>query len=264
MKEYIINFIKLNKNEELDIENEINIRGDFGNTSKKELKKIKEKINNEKIGIKIINSIRNQYLKHKAYKTHPSLKKNLKKILEDYKSNDILSLSKIYDNSPMSIFRLIIKKMYKFKKFNSSSLKHLSERDYQQFLLAENNDLVAPLDQEESSKRSKNFEDKIEKVLKKKEIKYKTQEDLVKEQTEESGRPHATPDFLLEEQIMINGKRVNWIEVKNFYGLSKNFMMKKIIKQVENYKKIWGEGCLLFRYGVSDNLDIEDVCIVAI
>ena len=64
--------------------------------------------------------------------------------------------------------------------------------------------------------------------------------------------------------MIINDNIINWIEVKNFYGSNIKFMNKKIQKQVNKYYKIWGLGCLVFRYGVYENLKLDNCYILAV
>jgi len=95
-----------------------------------------------------------------------------------------------------------------------------------------------------------------------------------------------TPDFLLPEPVLINGKLVNWVECKHFYGsslfsditntlpfedpdqhvdvcaLAKQPMFevrKKMNRYVENY----GPGAVVFSHGFSSDLEYgEDVLIL--
>jgi hypothetical protein len=263
MKEYIVNFPIIKKSIENNMKKQLIQKGEFGKLNKKKLEKIRRKIDNNLITLKILSSYRSLLLKQKVVSNYSKLRSNINLITKEYKNNDILYLANKYDNSPMTILRLLIKKNYPKIKSLKSSLDILSERDRQQLELAEANDIVAPLNQDESAIRSLKYEQKIQKSLDKKGIKYKIQEDLVEEQKIEFGRPMATPDFLLDETIKINGNEVNWIEVKNFYGSSSNFMFKKIKKQVEKYKKRWGSGCLVFKYGIGEDLIIKDVCVIS-
>ena len=64
-------------------------------------------------------------------------------------------------------------------------------------------------------------------------VRFKTQEDLTKEQMEKYGRPINTPDFLILSDFYINNKKINWIDAKNFYGAN-TFLIKK---KLENRQK---------------------------
>jgi hypothetical protein len=62
-----------------------------------------------------------------------------------------------------------------------------------------------------------------------------------------------TPDFLLKSPIMINGREVNWIEVKSFYGAGsiteKQHFMGQIPAKAEQYVSHFGLGALAFSLG---------------
>lgn len=95
-----------------------------------------------------------------------------------------------------------------------------------------------------------------------------------------------TPDFLLFEPILINGKMVNWIECKHFYGsslfsditnqlpfenrsqhvdvaaLAKQPMFE-VRKKMNRYVEHYGPGAVVFSHGFSRDLDYgEDVLIL--
>ena len=210
----------------------------------------------------LIISYRTLLLKEKIIFNHGKIKSKINNVLSDY-DNNILELSKKYDSSPISILRLILKKKYPNMKSIKNSIDLFNETDKKQLQIAEENDYISPLNEDNIQKKSEEYEEKIAHFLDNKEIKYKTQETLIKEQTDEKGYAYATPDFLLNEPMMINDNIINWIEVKNFYGSNIKFMNKKIQKQVNKYYKIWGLGCLVFRYGVYENLKLDNCYILA-
>ena len=164
----------------------------------------------------------------------------------------------------MTIFRLIVKNKYPKIKNLKKSINNLKKEDKIQLEIAEDNDIVSGLNQDIQQEKSFEFELQIQKIFKKKGVKFETQEELQEKQKEEYGKSVATPDILLSEPIIINDKEVNWIEIKYFYGGNSKFMMKKIKKQVQKYKDRWGPGCLIFKYGVASDIKIDDVIIVSL
>ena len=80
-----------------------------------------------------------------------------------------------------------------------------------------------------------NFENKIKFVLDKLSIRYKTQLELSDEQIRLEGISYNTPDFLILDELYINGNKINWIDAKNFYGSNTKFMIKKIKSQTKKY-----------------------------
>ena len=232
---------------------------DYGPYDKKQMKNLEDKFG---ISSKIIISIRSQYLKNKALKRHYLVKKNKNQIQKLYLNTNILDISKTFDLTPLTIMRNIIQLKYK-NKINKLNLSKLSEYDRTQLELAISNDTVVPLDQTKIIEKSIKYEKKIEKILTKHNIKFKTQEDLVEIQTKKFGKPIITPDFLLDESIMINDQMIYWIEVKNFYGSNISIFKKKIEKQTKKYYNKWGPGCLIFRHGFTDNVNFDNTLILA-
>ncbi|MBC8437971.1 MAG: TPD domain-containing protein [Euryarchaeota archaeon] len=113
--------------------------------------------------------------------------------------------------------------------------KKLSERDAKEFHEAESKDRVTNVDQGETAIKADLFEVVVEKFLNEKGIKFRRQEDLLAEQQKEHGRPLNTPDFLIMDELRINGKDVAWIDAKNFYGADVSFAKKKTKKQMNRY-----------------------------
>jgi hypothetical protein len=260
MKKYKVNFVKVSKKTQNKMRENILETLTFNKISNEQLELIENKLN---IKSNIIASYRNQLLKEKVIKDHHKIINNIKNIIIDYENLDIIELSKKYKFSPMSIIRIIIKNKYPMYKLSLTNLNELNKYDREQVLLAEKNDIVSNLNQDNQQLKSEKYEEKIKHFLDKKNIKYKVQEELVKEQINNKGYVYATPDFLLNEKIVINDYIVNWIEVKNFYGTNINFMTKKIQKQINKYYNIWGTGCLVYRYGVYKNLKLDNCIIIA-
>jgi hypothetical protein len=260
MKKYIVEYKKISKQKQNKMKNIILSNYNFNRITDLELENLRKKID---IDGKIILSYRSQLLKEINMNNHYKVKNKLKMLLKDYQSIDILDLSKKYKLSPVSLMRLILKKKYPNIKSIKKSILNFNSFDKEQLELAEKNDNIAPLDQDNIQIRSEEYEDKIGKYLDKKNIKYKNQDALVQEQIKEKGHPYATPDFLLEEPIEINGTIVNWLEIKNFYGTNIKFMNKKIQKQINKYFNKWGPGCLVFRYGIYENVQFDNCTIIS-
>jgi len=260
MKKYIVEYKKISKNQQNKMRDILLSNYNFNRITDLELENIRKKTD---IDTKIILSYRSQLLKEINMNNHYKVKNELKMLMKDYQNMDILDLSKKYKLSPVSLMRLILKKKYPNIKSIKKSILQLKSFDKEQLELAEKNDNVAPLDQDNIQKYSEQYEDKIGDYLDKKNIKYKTQEVLVQEQIKEKGHPYATPDFLLKDPIDINGSIVNWLEIKNFYGTNIKFMNKKIEKQINKYYNKWGFGCLVFRYGVYKNLQFDNCNIIS-
>lgn len=212
----------------------------------------------------IILSIRANLMRNHMIINHKNVLSSESKIINDYKKGlDILELSTKYDGSPLNILRIIFMKKYN-KKLTQliTNKKILSTKDEFQLQLAISNDLYALINQDEILKKSSEFELKIQKVLDELGIKYKTQEQLAEEQIKESNKASNTPDFLILDNLYINGHKINWIDAKNFYGLNTSYIKKRIRHQTKKYLNTWGSGAIIFSLGFSSKLKINDILFI--
>lgn len=212
----------------------------------------------------IIKSIRSSWTKNHMITNHKNLMINSNKINEKYSNGiDILELSKIYDISPLNILRLVFKNKYNrkiTKIINNKSI--LNSYDLKQLNKAIDNDIYALIDNSQIHKESVEFEKQIEHKLIELSIKYKTQEELVKEQIELYGKPTNTPDFLILSELEINGIKINWIDAKNFFGSNIQFIKKSIDNQTEKYINSYGSGCIIFNLGFNTKIHFKDILLV--
>ena len=224
------------------------------------------KIKKYNINLEQIQSIRSSYIKNKMIKKHSYLIAKSKNIIRDYeKKIGILELSQKYDGSPLNIMRIILSKSNskeKVKKlFNNPQL--LNVHDKEQFTIAKENDAFALVNQDTIQVHAANFEKQIEQVLIKNKIKYKTQEDLTKEQIITHGKAFSTPDFLIESELLINGNQIKWIDAKNFYGSNINFVKSKINEQTKKYINNYGNGSIIFNLGFNDSYSNPNILFLS-
>lgn len=218
------------------------------------------------INLEQIQSIRSSYVKNKMIKKHSYLLSNKKNIVNDYKNKrNILYISKKYDGSPLNIMRIILSQTNskeKVKKlFNKPQL--LDEYDYKQFEIAKENDDFALVNQDEIQEKAEIFERQIEEILKKMNIKYKTQNQLAKEQIKSHGKPFSTPDFLIESELTINGHEIKWIDAKNFFGSNVSFIKTKIIDQTKKYIGNYGKGSIIFNLGFNQSYSDSNILFLS-
>jgi hypothetical protein len=237
----------------------------FGKISDDELTNIQQKVFNkfnQLINLHIIASIKSAYMKESIIKHHHRLNKYSVDILNNYKSTNILELSSKFNLSPMTIIRFIFDKKYKKKLKQLINNNELSSYDRLQYDIASHNDIYANLDQTDLSIESFKFEKLIETYLIANNIKYKTQEDLSREQIIQHGTAINTPDFSIESEFIINNHKINWIDAKNFYGSNNKFIIGKIKKQIHKYIIKYGTGCIIFNHGFNSKLKFEHVIIL--
>jgi hypothetical protein len=238
----------------------------YGEISSKEISYIKYHIKikfNIKINSQIIISIKSAYMKNYMINNYYKLKLYSKKLIQEYPTNNIIKLCSKYDISPMTILRFILESKYKLKiKYIILNLDILSSYDLEQLKLAIKSDIYNLLDQNSISIAATEFENKIEKILTKLNIKFRTQQELTIEQIKLYNKPINTPDFLIDSELIINNIKINWIDAKNFYGSNIPFVKKKIEKQIKKYINTYGSGCIIFR-SFSSGLKFSNVLLLS-
>lgn len=232
--------------------------------------KILSKFTNTTISIpkyfckEIILSIRANLMRDHMIKNHNIVVSSKYDIIFDYDNGmDVLKLSSKYDGSPLNLLRLIFDEKYG-KKLTQiiKNNKILNLRDKKELDIAISNDLYALINQDAVLKKSTDFELKIQKILDLNDIKYKTQEQLAQEQIKKSNIATNTPDFLILDDLFINGKKINWIDAKNFYGLDTQYIKKRIKHQTKKYIDTWGPGSIIFNLGFSSKLILNDILFI--
>jgi len=85
-------------------------------------------------------------------------------------------------------------------------------------------------------------------------IKYRTEEDL-------RGTHQKTPDALLDEPMMYDGKKIYWVESKASFGDNTEFKFNSK-KQLIPYTKLFGPGLVVYWLGKLDDLEEpEDIYV---
>jgi len=221
-------------------------------------------LSNNELLKEIILSINANNMRNYILINHSRIIKLQNKIIDDYNKNpNILDLVKLYDGSPLNLLRIIFFKKYKVKITNIiKNLSILDPIDKTQLDIAIANDAYALVNQDEILKNSIDFEKKIENILIKKNIKFKTQEELANEQKKLEGFVSNTPDFLILDEFYINGIKINWIDAKNFYGINLKFVIKKIKFQTKKYIDKWGSGAIIFNLGFNSKLNFNDILLI--
>ena len=212
----------------------------------------------------IILSIRANLMRDHMIINHKKVLSSKYNIISDYDNGmGVLELSTKYDGSPLNLLRLIFDEKYG-KKLTQLIKKNkiLNLRDKKELDIAISNDLYALINQDQVLKKSTDFELKIQKILDSNNIRYKTQEQLAQEQIKKSNIATNTPDFLILDDLFINGEKINWIDAKNFYGLNTPYIKKRIKHQTKKYLDAWGPGSIIFNLGFSSKLMINGILFI--
>lgn len=136
---------------------------------------------------------------------------------------------------------------------NSSKDPPVSLKDATAFSIK--NDINSTPNTHVVQRHAEDFEREVEKRLTLLGVGFLTENDLRDE------RHTLTPDFLInsDEPLLINGKPINWIEVKNYPGVEipGSFISKKIREQAAKYTKHFGPGAFVFNGGIAEDFDLR-------
>lgn len=221
------------------------------------------------INSQLINSIKSAYVKDNIIKNNNKIDKNFKDIYKKYlqlennnknNQNIIEYYSTKYNVSPLNLIRKIFVKKYS-KKFNKIDKQNLGSFDKNMLKYSIDNDNYALIDNNNLLKKAIEFENKINKILTKLKIKFKTQEQLSQEQIKEYGKPINTPDFLILSDFYVNGIKINWIDAKNFYGSCVQFIENKIKLQTDKYINVYGSGMIIFSQSYNSDLYYNNILL---
>lgn len=212
--------------------------GDFGPFSMN--KEIAEFMEKHSISIGQVNSLRSWNLRDKAFRNQPKLNSIPgKDLLLSYENGTtVVDLSKKLDIPPINLFRIIIKHKYSYQKKTlmkviKSPSNYLYGRDLLEFLEATKRDCIAnPESNAEILAASLDFEKEIEDFLKRQQIQFKNQKELISEQ-KQLGNISVTPDWLILDKLYINNQRIHWIDAKvkelYFNSISNYFFRYRMI-----------------------------------
>ena len=173
----------------------------------------------------------------------------------------VIALSKRFDAPPVNTFRAILTgrgwTKTRIKDTLNKNPSKLNQRDREQFELAESVDRVSSVNQTETQSAAEVFEEILCDHFSSLGIRFRRQEELLREQTKEEGRAIITPDLLLIDDVRINGIPCAWIDAKHFFGADLKFPKKKTQKQVDRYVAEYGHGALVYGHGFCDGLRLR-------
>ena len=243
------------------------IPGEWGFLDDEAVDGIGERLEKHNMSVDQGLSLRKALMQEKAVYGHYKMMNKSNTFLKRYENGEsVLQLSRRFDFPPVAIFRAILTARGWSKVKIRDSLrapdKRLTKRDADEFRKAEEKDRVTNVDQGETAVRADLFEVVLGNYLDTLGIKYRRQEELLNEQQKEHGRPLNTPDFLIMDDLKINGKSIAWIDAKNFYGANVSFAKKKTKKQMNRYIDEWGAGAIVYRHGFCEGMKIPGVLML--
>lgn len=216
-----------------------------------------------------IGSMRTTIIKTHIIKNVGKIQRNIGKIASSYNSGtDIIELSAKWKFPPLNVLRSIMihnkrneSDMFKVFTRNTDAAKHLSGRDYDQYIMAAAADGESSFDSELVATIAKYNENQIMSYFISSGIPVVTEGELINKQVEEFGRAICTPDILFKSPIVINGVEIYWMDYKDYMGCPDSYLYESNVKQAAKYNAAFGQGAIMYHYGHVD-MKIKDTLLL--
>ena len=238
------------------------IPGEFGFLPEERVQEIAAKLDGLPISLEQALSLRAALNQEKSVYSHSKLMRRSNELSRRYDSGEsVIALSKRFDAPPVNTFRAILTgrgwTKTRIKDTLNKNPSKLNKRDREQFELAESVDRVSSVNQTETQTAAEVFEEILCSYFESVGVRFRRQDELLREQTKSEGRAIITPDLLLLDDVRINGIPCAWIDAKHFFGADLKFPKKKTQKQVDRYVAEYGQGALVYRHGFCDGLRLR-------
>ena len=238
------------------------IPGEFGFLPEERVQEIAVKLDGMPITLEKALSLRAALNQEKSVYSHSKLMRRSNELSRRYDSGEsVIALSKRFDAPPVNTFRAILTgrgwTKNRIKETLNKNPSKLNKRDREQFELAESVDRVSSVNQTETQTAAEVFEEILCSYFESVGVRFRRQEELLREQTKQEGRAILTPDLLLLDDVRINGVPCAWIDAKHFFGADLKFPKKKTQKQVDRYVAEYGQGALVYRHGFCEGLRLR-------
>ena len=188
-------------------------------------------------------------IKAKADKLEKEWKsgKSFLEISDEKKFPPVMTAFIILTNNKMGkkTFRKILRNQ---KKVKSKRLKREIEE------IKRTDHIYSPKGYQVQRVRGEQGEERLRDGLDCKGIEFEREEDLRRQ----GGK---TPDFLLKKPIYYRGEKVVWIESKATFADDKEFK-KNLNKQLSSYREIFGQGMVIYWFGIVDTIPTLDGIVV--
>ena len=238
------------------------IPGEFGFLPEERVQEIAVKLDGMPITLEQALSLRAALNQEKSVYSHSKLMRRSNELSRRYDSGEsVIALSKRFDAPPVNTFRAILTgrgwTKTRIKDTLNKNPSKLNKRDREQFELAESVDRVSSVNQTETQTAAEVFEEILCSYFESVGVRFRRQEELLREQTKQEGRAILTPDLLLLDDVRINGVPCAWIDAKQFFGADLMFPKKKTQKLVDRNVAEYGQGALVYRHGFCEGLRLR-------
>ncbi|GIQ89291.1 protein of unknown function with TPD sequence-motif, partial [Kipferlia bialata] len=242
-------------------------RGEYGHLSEARSAEIESSIEGMGMTLEQAKSLRRALLRQKVMRCHKRLQSFAPRLMGYYAHGEsIVSIARRYDFPPINTFRAILVASGCTKAEVKRALQdpetYLSERDQNQLKRAIEEDTVTQIDQSGMAEHADLFETILCDYFTEQGVRFRTQAELLAEQTKVPGGVVCTPDLLLLDHVTINGHPVSWVDAKCFYGADLSIPRGKTQKQADRYVKHWGQGALVYRRGFCSALHIDGAVLL--
>jgi hypothetical protein len=214
--------------------------GHFEGLSSKRLAAVSEKL---LLQAGQVLSIRNQYVQQHVMRSTGRVRGRISQLGSSPGADEILRFSRKYNYPPVLVYKMVYGKADTF--CDQKILRQLEDHDV----------FFRQSRQEQSARDAAAFEVSVVEAFRHAGVDashIRTQEELVEEQREKYGRPVATPDLLFRHPVQVNGRKIMWVDAKNFYACDLPFVRRSLEEQAAKYNKHFGPGAFMFRYGFSE------------
>ncbi|MFP4655018.1 MAG: C15orf41 family protein [Methanohalobium sp.] len=202
----------------------------------------------------VISSILSQKTVSKVKKTQPRVQKNIHKHLKEWEKGYTIQEIAKRNKLPESLMAtILLKEMGYSKKQIFSNPDTLSKPRLKKEIkeVIESDYHYSPKAHKMQSIRGQMGEDIIEKWLIHNKLDYYTEDDL-----RDYGHTK-TPDFVLNDTLIIEGLDIQWIESKALFGDEREHK-HYFKKQFKQYEEKFGQGMVVYWYGFLENIDLQN------
>lgn len=181
------------------------------------------------------------------------VKKDIKKIAKEWRRGTSIARMARHMNFPPVLLGLMLapeigltRKQY-WKYIRKPEACH-DKRLRKEFVQIDEEDMIySPRGAQIQTERGAWGERKLHEWLDKRQLRYRTEEDL-------RSTHKKTPDCLLDKPIQINGMKVYWIESKASFG-DEIELKKNVRRQLKPYTELFGTGAVVYWFGFLEGIE---------
>jgi len=204
----------------------------------------------------LLNVIYTQRTVREAIKRHHVVKRNAQKLLREWdRGASLLQIARKWDFPPVLTALVMFqedgfsrKEFWNYVREPQNIANPRTRKEINEIIAADS--IYSPWGNEVQVKRGQWGEAMLQSWLASQGLTYRSEKDL-------RGKFAKTPDCLLDEPIIFNGRRINWIESKASFGDLVEFN-KNIRGQLAKYVEMFGPGVVVYWFGYIEGMDLPE------